>query len=124
MHRWFKQAGCCLAATHVMLRTSSTSPSPSPHPPPTPRTFLPVAMRPAKTRPNAKKRPLSGAGIILDTYIMRGPSGSQLRMAVAYTSSRGPAVQGRYSGGTGEGVRECWAGAGGDGAAAVEGRGG
>lgn len=41
------------------------------------RTFLPVDTVPEKTRPNATKRPLSLVGIILDTYIIRGPSGSQ-----------------------------------------------
>lgn len=53
-------------------------------------TFWPVATLPEKTRPNAKKRPLSEVGIILETYIISGPSASQLRMAVAYWSSRGP----------------------------------
>ncbi|BAS74101.1 Os01g0723025 [Oryza sativa Japonica Group] len=47
------------------------------------RTLLPVATVPEKTRPKAKNLPLSLAGIILDTYTMRGPLGSQLRMAVA-----------------------------------------
>jgi len=53
-------------------------------------TLRPVAMVPANTRPKAKKRPLSGEGIILLMYIISGPLGSHVRMAVAYTSSRGP----------------------------------
>ena len=60
------------------------------------RTLWPVVILPEKTRPNAKKRPLSEDGIILETYIMRGPSGSQFIMALAYTSSGGPSYSVAY----------------------------
>ena len=51
---------------------------------------MPAAMVPENTRPKAKKRPLSAAGIIFDTYTISGPLASQLRMAEAYASSSGP----------------------------------
>jgi hypothetical protein len=57
------------------------------------RTFIPVATLPANTHPKAKNRPLSEAGIIFDTYNMRGPSGSQFLMVVAYWSSIGPSYK-------------------------------
>mmetsp|Transcript_25141 Transcript_25141/g.51075 ORF Transcript_25141/g.51075 Transcript_25141/m.51075 type:complete len:223 (-) Transcript_25141:621-1289(-) len=53
-------------------------------------TFWPVLTVPANTRPKAKKRPLSGVGIILEIYIIRGPLGSQVRMLFAHWSSSGP----------------------------------
>ena len=40
--------------------------------------FMPVDTMPEKTRPNAKNRPLSDVGTILETYIISGPCGSQL----------------------------------------------
>ena len=39
--------------------------------------FIPVAIVPAKTRPNAKNLDLSVVGTILETYIINGPLGSQ-----------------------------------------------
>mmetsp|Transcript_61817 Transcript_61817/g.108621 ORF Transcript_61817/g.108621 Transcript_61817/m.108621 type:complete len:236 (+) Transcript_61817:142-849(+) len=58
------------------------------------RTFWPVPILPENTRPKAVKR-LSAPGIILETYIIRGaPSEvSQVRMAVAASSSRGPSYR-------------------------------
>jgi hypothetical protein len=44
---------------------------------------LPVETVPENTRPKARKRPLSLVGIILDTYIISGPSGSHARMLLA-----------------------------------------
>merc|ERR1719357_1231299 len=54
------------------------------------RHLRPVAIFPEKTRPKAQKRPLSEVGTILEMYIMRGPLGLQVFMAMAASSSLGP----------------------------------
>merc|ERR1719412_2089009 len=52
--------------------------------------FCPVATLPENTRPKAENLPSSDVGTILDTYIMRGASGSQFLMPTQATSSGGP----------------------------------
>merc|ERR1719412_3592661 len=52
--------------------------------------FCPVATLPENTRPKAENLPLSDVGTILDTYIMKGASGSQFLMPTQATSSGGP----------------------------------
>jgi len=53
-------------------------------------TFSPVLMVPEKTLPKAKNLDLSAVGTILETYIIRGPLGSQAIIALAASSSIGP----------------------------------
>jgi len=50
-------------------------------------------MVPEKTRPKAKNLPLSVVGTILETNIINGPFGSQLRIDSAITSSYGPSYK-------------------------------
>lgn len=67
-----------------------------------PLTFLPVDTVPAKTRPKATKRPLSLVGIILEMYIIRGPSGSQFLVGFLYKGGEGKGEnRGRGEGGGG-----------------------
>jgi len=53
-------------------------------------TFCPDSMVPDKTLPKAKNLFLSVVGTILETYIIKGPLGSQFLMASDKTSSLGP----------------------------------
>jgi len=50
-------------------------------------TFYPDSMVPEKTLPNAKNLFLSVVGTILDTYIIKGPLGSQAFIAFEHSSS-------------------------------------
>lgn len=53
-------------------------------------TFIPVATVPEKTLPKAKNLDLSVVGTIFETYINKGPFGSQALNDKAIGSSYGP----------------------------------
>lgn len=56
-------------------------------------TFCPDSMVPDKTLPKAKNLFLSVVGTILETYIIKGPLGSQALMATDKASSVGPSYK-------------------------------
>jgi len=56
-------------------------------------TFYPDSMVPEKTLPKAKNLFLSVVGTILETYIIKGPLGSQSLIALDKTSSLGPSYK-------------------------------
>merc|ERR1719429_566336 len=72
--------------------------------------FCLVAILPEKTRPKAQNLPLSEVGTILETYIMRGASGSQFLMPTQATSSEGclPSPSPRASAGPSPACHQQW----------------